>query len=464
MERALARAEAAPTFPRISLPYVSLLVLLFAGAMLPWYTLRTMPLLTIGTAKINLVDGLAACAVLLAARPILRSVLVEREAPLLLLSGFILYMAVPLAIGLHDAGARATAVREARGLAFYALGLAFAAPRYRPADLRAFAAAYAGGTVVAVAAVFVHLRWLVALPGYTPDALLAPAGFTVQSFSWNEHVSPMPTIAVAAAAGYRIDYLDWSVPLVALLLAVAGALTASVRLKTAAWAAAALAAGWYLLVSGARSPQIVGLAAAAAIAVALGRRHAARRRVLAGIAIAVVLAGGLLVARPAGVLRGISGPLRTTVLRWGQAGGDDSLRLRVKEVAVSLPAFARHPIFGEGLGGVIPIREFAVEGITPRSIASGYGFLLVKTGLAGFALYLAVVVAVLRAAWLRIRSGRDNAVWPGARVGLVGIGALLALNLVHTVVDTPDGALAFSLFFGMIMAGAPARDVRVSRP
>jgi hypothetical protein len=73
-----------------------------------------------------------------------------------------------------------------------------------------------------------------------------------------------------------------------------------------------------------------------------------------------------------------------------------------------------------------------------------------------------MVAVVLNAAWLRIRGGRDDAVWPGARVGLVGIVALLALNLVHTVVDTPDGALAFSLFFGMIMAGAPARDVRAS--
>src|SRR5579859_6579506 len=228
MERALVRAAAVPFLPRLSLPRISLLVLLFVGAMLPWYTLRTMPLLTIGTAKINLVDGLAACAVLLAARPILRR-LAEREAPILLLSGFILYMVIPLAIGLHDAGARATAVREARGLAFYALALAFAAPRYRAADMRAFAAAYAGGTLVVVAAVFVHLRWLVALPGYTPDTVLAPVGFTVQSFSWNEHISPVSTIAVAAAAGYRIDYLDWSVPLVALSLALAGALTASVR-------------------------------------------------------------------------------------------------------------------------------------------------------------------------------------------------------------------------------------------
>ncbi|MHB8731323.1 MAG: O-antigen ligase family protein [bacterium] len=463
MQRALVRADAAPFLPRLSLPRVSLLVLLFVGAMLPWYTLRTMPLLTIGTAKINLVDGLAACAVLLAARSILRR-LAEREAPILLLSGFILYMAIPLAIGLHDAGGRATAVREARGLAFYALALAFAAPRYRAADLRAFAAVYAGGTLVAVAAVFVHLRWLVGLPGYTPDTLLAPAGFTVQSFSWNEHISPVPTIAVAAAAGYRIDYLDWSVPLVALILALAGALTASIRVKAAAWTAAALAAGWYLLVSGARSPQIVALLAAAALALVLGRPHAAGRRVLAGIAIAVVLAGGLLVARPVGVLRGIGGPLRTAVQRWRQAGEDDSLRLRIKEVAVSLPAFARHPVFGTGLGAVIPMPEFTFPGITPRSIASGYGFLLIKTGLVGLALYLAMIAAVLHTAWLRIRSGRDEAVWPGARVGLIGIGALLVLNLVHTVVDTPDGALAFSLFFGMIMAIAPARETRASTP
>jgi O-antigen ligase/polysaccharide polymerase Wzy-like membrane protein len=454
MERALVRTDAASTIPTLSVVRISLIALLFAAAMVPWYTLRTVPLITIGTAKINLVDGLAACAVLTALPAILRAVIVERAVPVLLLCAFILYMTVPLAIGLHDPGGAATAIREARGLAFYALALAFAALRHRASDLRAFAAAYVCGTVVAVVAVFVHLRWLVGLPGYTPDALLAPAGFTVQSFSSNEHVSLAPTIAVAVAAGYRIDYLDWTVPLVALNLALTGALTAATRVKKAVWAVSGMAAAWYLLVSGARSPQIVAVLSVIALALMLERPHRVHRHmVVAGIAAALVLAG-LLVARPSGPFRVVSGPIRTTVLRWGQLGQDDSLRLRIKEVVVSLPSFARHPVFGEGLGGAIPIPEFAIGGLTPRSIASGYGFLLIKTGLLGLLLYLATAAAVLRTAWAQIRRARQGLVWPGARIGLVGIAALLALNLVHTVVDTPDGAIAFSLFFGMIMAGA----------
>jgi len=439
---------------------VCLLAVLFVGGMLPWYTLRVLPVVTVGSAKVNLIDVLVACAVLAAFPAIVRLLLVERPLPVLLVCAFIVYMAtVPFVLGLRDPGAAPTAVRELRGLAFYALAVAFAAGGYRARDFRVFAGAYVAGVLIAVAAVFVHLRWLVPLPGYTPDVGLAPVGFAIQSFSWNEHISLAPTIPVAAAAGYRIDYLDWTVPLVAVILGWAGALTAATRAMKAVWAVSVLAVVWYLLVSGARSPQIVAVASAVALGLILRRRRVLGRRALAAVALATVALAGVML-RPPGALRGVTGPVRTTVLRWGQLGEDASIRLRVKEIIVSLPEVARHPALGEGLGGVIPIPEFAVEGQIPRSIASGYGFLLIKTGALGLLLYLALAASAVRAGWAQIRAGRDDAAWPGARVGIVGIAALLVLNLTHTVVDIPEGAIAFSLFFGMIMAGVNGPSIR----
>jgi len=96
----------------------------------------------------------------------------------------------------------------------------------------------------------------------------------------------------------------------------------------------------------------------------------------------------------------------------------------------------------------------------PLPIASGYGFLLIKTVVLGRLLYLTMAASVVRAGWAQSRAGRDDAAWPGARVGIVGIAALLVLNLTHTVVDIPEGAIAFSLFFGMIMAGVNGSSIR----
>jgi len=119
---------------------------------------------------------------------------------------------------------------------------------------------------------------------------------------------------------------------------------------------------------------------------------------------------------------------------------------------VSLPQFARHPIIGEGLGGVIPIQELERNGRPPRVIASGFGFLLIKTGLLGFVLYAGMVGSILRQGWRRIRDVANVTSWPAALIGELGIAVLLVLNLVHPVVDIPEGVIAFSLFFGMIMA------------
>lgn len=432
-----------------------LLAVMAVTAMVPWYTLRLFPLLTIGTAKVNLLDALVGVTVL-AALPSIATLARRRNGPVLWVLAFLCAMLVPLAVGLRAPDAAPRAIREFRALAFYALAPAFAAEASVSPGVPAFAASFVAGACAAIAAVFAHLRWLVPLPGYAQDTLLAPAGFVVHSFSWNEHMSHVPTIPVAAGVGYRADYLEWTVPLVAFTLSLGGVLSASSRWERGLWGAAVAATSWYLLVSGARSPQITAVCVALVLGAMLRRRGQPVGLRLAGAAAVIVLLGALAVGvRSPGGGGSVGGPLYTTLLRWSQLNADDSLRLRLKEIVVSLPAFARHPIFGEGLGGVIPIPEFAFPGQEPRVIASGYGFLLIKTGLVGLFLYLVMVGSVLRLGWRRIRSGTGAGSGRAPLIGVVGIAAFLMLNLVHPVVDIPEGAIAFSLFFGMIVAQAP---------
>ncbi len=430
-----------------------LLAVVGVGAMVPWYTLRLVPLVSIGTAKINLLDALVGVAVL-ASLPAVAPLVRSRNGPVLWVLVFTLYMLVPLAVGLRDPDAAPRAIREFRALAFYALALAFVAEGSSGSDFRMFPRAFVIGACVAIAAVFVHLRWLVPLPGYAADTVLAPAGFAVQSFSWNEHLSVEPTIPVAAGVGYRADYLEWTVALVAFVLSLGGMLSASSRPARILWGISVSATTWYLLVSGARSPQIAAVCAAIVMLGASARGHPRIRRALIGgtvLALVVAAAVAMGVRLPA-VVRPLAGPAGTTVLRWSEALSDASIQLRMKEIAVSLPAFARHPIVGEGLGGAIPIPEFVWKGQVPRVIASGYGYLLIKTGVVGFLLYVAMVGSILRLGWRQIRNSAGGLSRPDAVVGVVGIAALLVLNLVHPVVDIPEGAIAFSLFFGMIVA------------
>lgn len=431
-----------------------LLAVVVVAAMVPWYTLRLFPLATFGTAKVNLLDVLAGAAVL-AALPSIIAVVRDRNGPVLSVLAFMAYLLIPFAIGLRDPEAAPHAIREFRALAFYALAPAFAAEAFSSSEFRAFPKAFVAGACVAIAAVFVHLRWLVGLPGYTHDTLLAPAGFVVQSLSWNEHVPVAPTIPIAAGLGYRADYLEWTVPFAAFALSVGGLLLAPARRERLLWAVPVVATSWYLLASAARSPQVVALGAAVALCSVRWRGSRRGRQMLtAGTALVILLAGAAAMGlrAPAGV-QSVAGPADTTLRRWSEVFTDASLRLRAKEIKVSLPVFVRHPIIGEGLGGAIPIPEFAVQGQVPRVIASGYGFLLVKTGLAGLLLYALMVGNILRFGWRRIRNGAGLA--PAALIGVVGITALMILNLVHPIVDIPEGVIAFSLFFGMIMTAAP---------
>ena len=78
--------------------------------------------------------------------------------------------------------------------------------------------------------------------------------------------------------------------------------------------------------------------------------------------------------------------------------------------------------------------------------------MLVKTGLIGFTLYLGMVATALRRGWRRLQQQGRHEVWPDVVVALVGLGALLVFNLLYPTVDTPEGAIAFSLFYGMLVS------------
>ncbi len=405
-----------------------LLAVLAVGAMMPWYTLRLFPVLTLGSAKINPLDGLVACAVLLGAPAVVRGFWRGDREGLWVLA-FLLSMLVPLLIGLLDSQSVFYAVRESRALAFYALALAFAAGGYGSRDFYTFAAAYVAGTVIAIVAVFSHVHWHVPLPGF-PDALLVPSGLAYRGV---------------------VRYLDWTVPSIAFMLSLAGTLAAPSLRARLAWGASLPCLVWYLIAMHERTTQGIGMVAAIVLIGIPGTGGLKFHRVaFLGATLAVIIALGLgVVAGP----RWVSGPAQIMLWHWSHAVDDDSLRQRIRELRAGFPRFERHPLSGEGLGAIVSDKPPDGRPGGPwRYIASGYGFLLVKTGLVGFGLYVAMIGIALRRAWHRLRHERGGGAWPLATIGVAGLGVLLALNLVHPVVDIPEGAIAFSLFFGMLVS------------
>jgi hypothetical protein len=407
----------------------SLMVVVLVGSMLPWYTLRTFPLIAVRGASINLLDALVGWTTLLAIPGTVRR-LRERDPAVLWVCALLAYMIIPFAMGMRDPAARFAAVREARPLAFYGLALAFIVSGCNADDFRRFRQVYVVGAVIAMAAVFAHIRWHLPLPGYQDLALNAP-------FS---------------RVGFLVSYVELTVLPIAMLFALDELLSARAHATRFAWALAVAVVAWYVLARGERAVQ----ALTAGVAFVVWRiRSAGHAQVRYAVVIAIAL--GAMIVLGLGVLPAphwIAGPTRYTLDRWLRWRSDNSLRFRITELALGLPRIARNPLFGEGLGGVVLSQDPLDPGHPWRYIASGYGFLLIKTGLIGFGLYVAMAVAAIRRAWVLRRTAAGRAGARAACIGLIGIALLLALNVVHTVADIPEGAIAFSLFYGMIMAPA----------
>ncbi len=412
----------------------SLVAVVTVGAALPWYSLRLAPVLTVGNAKVNILDALVMVAVLLAVPQIVRSIC-RRDPPILWTCAFMLGTVIPFIIGVRDPQASFFAIREARGLAFYAITLAFAVGCYRAKHFRLFADAYVLGALIAVFAVFLHTNWRIPVPGY-PDQFMFVVG------------GPGTVAAVI--------YLEWTTPVVAFMLGLVEFMMAGSARAMAGWGAAAVMFAWYVLAASERFAQILLIiAAVAALAVPTGRSRRARRLGAAGVILAAAFLLGVAALR--------SPSLRTwthlTAIRWSVAFSDGSLSYRIRESIAGLRLAAHNPLIGVGLGTAIPIAPPAGPVEPWHYLSTGYAYLLVRTGVLGFLLYSSMVGTALTFGW-RYREVEPPCAWPMRNVGIAGMLILLTANVLHPVVDIPESVIAFGLFFGMLVsppAGAGRR-------
>jgi len=425
----------------------SLAVTVLVAAMVPWYTLREFPILTIGSAKVNPLDALVACTALFALPCVVRGLLTR--LPLAFwIGGFMVSVAVSFMIGLSTADSTFFALREARALAFFAVALAFVTGDFEADDFRWFARAYAIGATIAAVAVFAHVHWRTPLPGYGNIILYQIANIALSQ----------PGLARGMMS---VQYLVWAVPVVSLMLILIEMVRAKSYLERISWALACIVIVWYILATAERFLQVVALVVAVGVPL-LSFRARERMRGFAAVAVVLTIVGLLAVAG----LQHASwvGPwVRYTVLRWSGTLSDESLTYRVRELTAGLPLMARDPLFGQGLGGVIPIPGPGqpVTSSNPQwhYISSGYGFLLLRTGMLGFGLFVGTVVTALRLGWRRLRVvDIPQSLWSTTAVGVAGVTVLLVLNLLDPVVDVPEDVIALGMFLGMTVASS--RDCR----
>jgi hypothetical protein len=475
----------------------AVLALILTGAFAPWYLLRQFPIFSMCVGRFNLLDVLFTGTLCLTFASLLHVMI--RRPQLLPLSALVVFMLIPLMIGLA-AGNGFSAVREFRPFMFYLLTPVLIAAGFQANDYRVLANVYVIGTTLAVLAVFAHIMWLFPLPGYR--------------------------VALAGAAnfgGARVFYLDWTVPVVALLLGSAGLLTEQRNGRTVLYACAILAILWYMLAMGERFVQFIGVIVLA-LMVALPQP---RRRVFHRLRIPIVF-GCFLVLVSIGSLAHVAwlrGPLVNTISRWREVQVDDSFAFRVREVLAGLRNFALsggargvqsgpsrisgswksviariflaagtlcrplstgpkalatnvtglphaaqaastmvQPIsappthgmtallFGEGLGEAILVSPspHAAPNVW-HYFSSGYALLLFHGGMVALVLYLTAAGWGLSLALKAIRA-RGDAAWPVATIGAAGTITILLLNILYPAVDVPEGAIAFSLFYAMTLS------------
>ena len=121
-----------------------------------------------------------------------------------------------------------------------------------------------------------------------------------------------------------------------------------------------------------------------------------------------------------------------------------------RELAAGLRQVAAHPLVGGGLGAMVLHEDPDHRDVAWPYVSDGFGYLLIKAGILGLLLYTGMIVAVLRVG-SRKACLPTTGEWPAADVGVIGLGTLLSLNVLYPAVDTPEGVIAFSLFYGMIM-------------
>ncbi|MFK0240452.1 hypothetical protein ACIQTX_06270 [Microbacterium sp. NPDC090281] len=170
------------------------------------------------------------------------------------------------------------------------------------------------------------------------------------------------------------------------------------------------------------------------------RRHVRALMISAGVAVLAAIA--LLITPPgqrmsAGVLALVTG-------RGGTADED----LRIEQVERLWAAFLESPIFGHGIGAVIP--GYARSDERPWNFEMQYNLILFQVGVVGVLLLVASTVLVVCAA-VRVVTRR-----PDARpvVFTTGAGALavLAANALNPLLQAPGHFWAVFLFIGAVAA------------
>ncbi len=173
------------------------------------------------------------------------------------------------------------------------------------------------------------------------------------------------------------------------------------------------------------------------------RRHVRALGATAGVAAIAAIA---VLVTPAGQ-RMSAGVL---ALVTGQGGTPDE-DLRIEQIGRLWTSFLESPVFGHGIGAVIP--GYARSEDRPWNFEMQYNLLLFQIGVAGVILLITSAVLVVWAA-LRVVSRRGDA-RPAVFTTSAGALAVLAANALNPLLQAPGHFWAVFLFVGAVAAFWP---------
>lgn len=403
-----------------------LATLTFISVFLPWWALSAFPILSVGNAKVHALDLLVACTVLLTLPEVITRI--RRIGPVLWAVVFVGYMAVPFSLAFADAEQLFFAIREARSVTYHLLVAAVLALRIPVRGYYQLIAVYVTGTIGAVVMAFLYVQGVIGLPGYRPHSEFATPGIDI----------------IGGAQGFRLFYLDWIVLLAATVFMVARMVRAKTPFSKSLRLFSLASMAWYLVAAASRYAQALSLAASVALLVLL-----ARWRALFYLVLTVLMLGLWLIAGADFGPPWVRIPVETALSRWTEWRTDGSLAQRTTEIRLTVEAIKESPLLGRGLGSAIDFPGYDEALGRYVNIASGYAFLALKSGLVGLTLYLVLLASLFRAALRALRRHAEPEVRSLQIVGLVGLGSLAVLEVLHPVVAIPEGAIALALFGGM---------------
>ncbi|WP_292763232.1 hypothetical protein [Microbacterium sp. UBA3486] len=188
----------------------------------------------------------------------------------------------------------------------------------------------------------------------------------------------------------------------------------------------------------------------------VGRTWFTRRHIRALIIVAggAVLAAGAVLITPTGQ-RMSAGVLALLTGRGGTADED----LRIEQVGRLWSAFLESPVFGHGIGAVIP--GYARSAERPWNFEMQYNMLLFQVGVVGV-LFLAASAVLVVCAAVRVVTRRPEA-RPAVFTTAAGAFAVLAANALNPLLQAPGHFWAVFLFVGAVVAFGTT-PVRVTGP